>query len=84
MRTPLVDVESSTERFVNHWRAKSGKDATKLDWPATWRNWLLRDQENLASRTKLTPTQRAMQTAAAGRAFLGRSLTTLELEGGAS
>lgn len=25
--------------FANHWRAKSGKDATKLDWKATWQNW---------------------------------------------
>lgn len=33
----------STESFVNYWRAKTGRDATKLDWPATWRNWLLRD-----------------------------------------
>lgn len=25
--------------FRNHWVAKSGKDATKLDWYATWQNW---------------------------------------------
>lgn len=80
-RVPLVDVDSSTERFVNHWRAKSGKDATKLDWPATWRNWLLRDQEDRARRTKLTPTERAIQTVSAGREFAGMTLTSLELEG---
>ena len=34
-------VISQTERFINYWRAKSGKDATKRDWVATWRNWLL-------------------------------------------
>lgn len=83
-RVPLVNVNSSTERFVNHWRAKSGKDATKLDWPATWRNWLLRDQENRASRTKLSPTERAIQTVSAGREFAGMTLTSLELEGGIS
>lgn len=83
-RTPLVNVDTATERFVNHWRAKSGKDATKLDWAATWRNWLLRDQEDRANRTKLTPTERAMQTVSAGREFVGRTLTTLELESGAS
>lgn len=27
------------ETFRDHWVAKSGKDATKLDWEATWRNW---------------------------------------------
>ena len=46
-RCPLVDGRVSTERFVNYWRAKAGRDATKVDWPATWRNWLLADQERL-------------------------------------
>lgn len=27
------------ESFRDHWSAKPGKDATKLDWEATWRNW---------------------------------------------
>lgn len=41
---PLVNVDRCTVRFVNHWRAKTGRDATKLDWPRTWQNWLLKDQ----------------------------------------
>jgi hypothetical protein len=40
-RVPHVDGRTETEKFVNFWRAKTGKDATKLDWPATWRNWML-------------------------------------------
>lgn len=40
-RRPDVDVELETEKFVNFWRAKTGRDATKLDWAATWRNWIL-------------------------------------------
>lgn len=40
-RRPDVDGRTETERFVNHWTAKTGKDATKLDWNATWRNWIL-------------------------------------------
>ncbi|MFJ6532451.1 hypothetical protein [Microbacterium sp. NPDC091662] len=83
-RTPLVNVDSSTERFVNHWRAKAGKDATKRDWPATWRNWLLRDQDDRQNRGGLTPTERAMQTVAAGRELFGRPVTSLELEDGAA
>lgn len=47
---PLVDGRRSTEMFVNYWRAKTGKDATKKDWPATWRNWLLRDQADAERR----------------------------------
>ena len=26
-------------KFRDHWAPKTGKDATKLDWLATWRNW---------------------------------------------
>ena len=30
------------ERFRDYWIAKSGANATKLDWDRTWRNWLKR------------------------------------------
>jgi hypothetical protein len=38
---PHVDGRHETAKFINYWTAKSGKDATKVDWPATWRNWML-------------------------------------------
>ena len=28
-------------KFGNYWQAKTGKDATKLDWFKTWQNWVL-------------------------------------------
>lgn len=28
------------ENFKDYWTAKTGKDATKRDWQATWRNWV--------------------------------------------
>ncbi|WP_325095434.1 helix-turn-helix domain-containing protein, partial [Burkholderia contaminans] len=28
------------DKFRDYWHAKSGKDATRTDWPATWRNWV--------------------------------------------
>ncbi len=28
------------ESFGDHWRSATGKNATKLDWFATWRNWV--------------------------------------------
>lgn len=40
-KRPNVDLIEETEKFVNYWRAKTGRDATKLDWTATWRNWIL-------------------------------------------
>ena len=33
-------------KFKDYWIAKSGKDATKADWLATWRNWIRREVEN--------------------------------------
>jgi hypothetical protein len=41
---PAVDVDKATKTFVDYWRAKTGKDATKRDWVATWRNWMRREQ----------------------------------------
>lgn len=36
-------------KFKDHWLAKTGKDATKADWLATWRNWIRREAENAKS-----------------------------------
>lgn len=41
-------LNAETEKFVDYWRAKSGAGATKVDWPATWRNWLRRASEGFA------------------------------------
>jgi hypothetical protein len=39
-------VMRENERFENYWLAKPGKDGTKTDWRATWRNWLLKAQDD--------------------------------------
>ena len=44
-KCPHVDGKRETERFEDHWRGKVGKDGRKLDWVATWRNWM-RTAEN--------------------------------------
>lgn len=36
-------VRLEADKFADHWRGKSGKDARKADWPATWRNWCRSD-----------------------------------------
>lgn len=46
-RCPRVDGKYETEKFVNYWRAKAGRDATKVNWVLTWQNWMLRAAENL-------------------------------------
>lgn len=40
------DVIASTAKFRDYWTAKAGRDGVKLDWVATWRNWIRRDAEN--------------------------------------
>jgi hypothetical protein len=44
-KAPLVNGTRETEKFVNYWKSKTGKDATKKDWVRTWRNWMLNAQE---------------------------------------
>lgn len=36
----LSEANREVESFRDYWIAKTGKDATKQDWPATWRNWV--------------------------------------------
>lgn len=44
-KCPGVNHLRETEKFRNYWQAKAGKDAAKLDWSKTWRNWLLTTAE---------------------------------------
>ena len=45
--TPSVNVILEAAKFRDYWVAKSGKDATKNSWEATWRNWC----RNVQTRT---------------------------------
>jgi hypothetical protein len=38
-------VSIEIEKFLNYWTAKSGARATKRDWNATWRNWIINAME---------------------------------------
>lgn len=42
---PQVDHRKEFDKFCDHWWGKAGKDATKDDWLATWRNWVRRAAE---------------------------------------
>lgn len=37
---PADQVARQFERFRDYWVSKPGKDGVKLDWSATWRNWI--------------------------------------------
>lgn len=32
-------IRTEAAKFADFWHAKAGRDAAKLDWQATWRNW---------------------------------------------
>lgn len=34
-----LDVGRTIEDFCDYWHAKTGKDATKMDWSLTWKTW---------------------------------------------
>lgn len=58
-------IRAEADRFRDFWCSKSGKDATKVDWQATWRNWM-RDKKQRrvgAGHQQLTPFQQRHQSA---------------------
>ncbi len=61
---PGIDHRAVTERFVDYWRGMSGAKGVKLDWVATWWNWLRRESENRTGRPM--PTDAAMDVMAMG------------------
>lgn len=45
---PRVDLNFELKKFVDYFLGKSGKDATKTNWDATWRNWVRRSYGSAA------------------------------------
>lgn len=44
---PYADPDRATANFIDFWTAKTGKDATKLDWRRTWQNWMRTDSDRV-------------------------------------
>lgn len=64
---PNVDGEKETAKFIDHFLSATGSNATKLNWPATWRNWIRRAEKDypqggLAARTNGHPGPRSSTT----------------------
>lgn len=57
---PDVNLTMETEKFVDFWRAKPGAAGRKLDWPATWRNWIRRAAERLPAGGPNAPRPRPL------------------------
>jgi len=43
---PDLDLRSVGEQFKDYWSAKAGSGSTKLDWYATWRNWVRNQKQS--------------------------------------
>jgi len=58
-RTDL-DIKRVIDSFTDYWIAKTGAAATKLDWDATFRNWVRNEKQRPQARngTGETPVQR--------------------------
>jgi len=50
----ISDPQREADAFRDYWTAKPGKDGTKLDWLATWRNWC-RNSKNVAQKETPRP-----------------------------
>lgn len=50
-----TQVREQAERFRDYWAAKPGKDAAKLDWQATWRNWCRKAIEDAKPKPRHRP-----------------------------
>jgi hypothetical protein len=62
---PDLDPDFTAKRFADYWHGKPGKDGRKLDWPATWRNWVRgeRTGPNAAPAGHTVPSRAADETA---------------------
>lgn len=58
---PHDRIATEAEKFRNYWTAKSGATATKLDWPATWRNWVMSSLERQPGNPPTPPPNAAAE-----------------------
>ena len=61
---PGIDIQRVIDSFTDYWRAQPGAKGRKSDWPATFRNWVRRENERSGKGARgggahETPVQRA-------------------------
>jgi hypothetical protein len=82
---PDVDGKDQTNRFVDYWSEKTGKDATKLDWVGTWRNWMRREQDKYRrpanGRASPNGSNFANGSGARARTWTAEEIDAMDLEG---
>ena len=53
--SPNLDLRREHSKFVDHWAATPGQRGVKLDWDATWRNWMRKAAEQKQPRANGAP-----------------------------
>lgn len=86
-RCPTIDGRRETEKFINYWQAATGQKATKRDWEATWRNWMLNAAERAPTtqakgHRPSTTDQRVADAQALKARFASNGATVLQLPTG--
>jgi hypothetical protein len=66
------------EAFCDYWRSVPGAKGRKLDWEATWRNWMRKEDQQRATRPNRAPGPRP---SARDQAFLQHQALRAELFG---
>lgn len=54
-RCPNIDGRTETEKFTNHFSAKAGREALKLDWVKTWQNWMITAEQQAGRSSRGLP-----------------------------
>src|SRR5690606_12878730 len=63
-------VRIEAAKFRDYWISKTGQQATKLDWQATWRNWCRTAFTKAGGRSIAAPSTRQPTAADIGRQLL--------------
>ena len=73
---PGVNFEAEHKVFVDYWIAQPGQKGVKLDWDATWRNWMRRKQGDMPAQAAGGGKMTAVDKARAFAADIGRKEIT--------
>jgi len=58
-----------TDRFIDYYRSASGANARKIDWPAAWRNWMRKAEDDLGRQAPGAGPARAAPLSGSDRAI---------------
>lgn len=69
------EIRAEAARFADYWPAQPGAKAAKVDWLATWRNWIRRKEEDKAEKAlKAQAARGAINSLPAGEARTQRNI----------